>query len=169
MKNFPVIKDGKEYWVSRSVAVVGIVFCKINGEIHVLANRRGRGAADFQGLWNVPCGYVDYDETLKGAVRREVYEECGVDIPESKFNLAEYNDNPNENRQNISVRFIAVLDSKSDNISVGTGINNRGGEKNEVEAIQWIPIKEIDNLDWAFNHKDLISEKFKFYKECLLV
>ena len=167
MKNFPVIKDGKEYWVSRSVAVVGIVFCKINGEIHVLANRRGRGAADFQGLWNVPCGYLDYNETLTEAVKREVYEECGVNIPESVFCYAGYKDTPDENRQNVSFRFVAILDSRADNISVGTGINNRGGEKNEVEAIQWIPIKEIDNLDWAFNHKDLISEMLESYIECL--
>ena len=167
MKNFPVIKDGKEYWISRSVAVVGIVFCKMNGEIHVLANRRGKGAADFQGLWNVPCGYLDYGETLKEAVQREVYEECGVKIPESNFSYIGYKDTPDENRQNISIRFIAILDNRSDNISVGTGVNNRGGEKNEVEAIQWVPVKEIDNLDWAFNHKNLISEMLEFYKECL--
>ena len=80
MNNFPVIKDGKEYWVARNVAVVCFVFAPINGEWCVLANQRGKGTPDFQGLWNAPCGYLDYNETTKEAAKREVYEETGIQL-----------------------------------------------------------------------------------------
>lgn len=44
MKNFP-IKDvsGKEWWISRSIAVVGCIFTLLNGKWCVLANKRGEG------------------------------------------------------------------------------------------------------------------------------
>ena len=64
MKNFPVNVDGKEYWISRSNAVVGIVFKWENGQYHILANKRGKGCPDYVGKWNIPCGYVDYNESI---------------------------------------------------------------------------------------------------------
>ena len=85
MNNFSVIKDGKEYWVARNVAVVCFVFAPINGEWCVLANQRGKGTPDFQGLWNAPCGYLDYNETTKEAAKREVYEETGIQLKHAKF------------------------------------------------------------------------------------
>ena len=85
MNNFPITHEGKTYWVSRSMAVACFVFANINNEWRVLANQRGTGAADFNGLWNVPCGYLDFDETTKEAAMREVYEETGVKIPEPFF------------------------------------------------------------------------------------
>ena len=49
MKNFPVQVNGKEYWISRAMAVVGLVFCIDNGELFILAGKRGKGTPDFQG------------------------------------------------------------------------------------------------------------------------
>ena len=61
INNFPFMYRGKEYWYSRSVATTPFVFCKNeNNEYCVLANKRGIGTPDFQGLWNVPCGYLLY-------------------------------------------------------------------------------------------------------------
>ena len=44
MQNFPVKVEDKEYWISRSVAVVGFIFTKINNEYYVLGSQRGTGA-----------------------------------------------------------------------------------------------------------------------------
>ena len=87
MNNFPVTKDGKVYWIARNVAVACFVFTPINGEWCVLANQRGKGTPDFQGLWNCPCGYLDYDETTKEAAKREVYEEVGIKVDTDKLQL----------------------------------------------------------------------------------
>jgi UDPglucose 6-dehydrogenase len=37
----------------------------------------------FKGLWSLPGGYVEYGETVEDAARREVKEECGLDIQPS--------------------------------------------------------------------------------------
>ena len=95
MYNFPVIIDGIEYWVARNMAVACFVFAPINGEGCVLANQRGTGTPDFQGLWNCPCGYLDYDETTKEAAKREVYEETGIQLKHAKF--WSFEDSPSSN------------------------------------------------------------------------
>lgn len=45
MKNFSVKVNGKEYWISRSVAAVGFVFKKVNSNIYALVEQRGVGTA----------------------------------------------------------------------------------------------------------------------------
>jgi 8-oxo-dGTP diphosphatase len=162
MKNFPV-KDnnGKEWWISRSVCVVGLVFCECDGIHYVLANKRGKGTPDFQGYWNVPCGYLDYDETTEEAVIREIYEETGVSVPGGAVRFWRFNDSPKDDaRQNVSFRYVVLL--CSDNLPVAKITGE--GEKDEVDEIKWIPIDEITNYKWAFNHKDLIRQSFNdFY------
>ena len=39
MNNFPIIKDGKQYWVARNMAVACFVFAPINRVWCVLANQ----------------------------------------------------------------------------------------------------------------------------------
>lgn len=153
MNNFPVIKDGKEYWIARNVAVSCFVFTPINGKWCVLANQRGKGTPDFQGLWNVPCGYLDFDETTKQAAMREVFEETGVQLTHATF--WGFDDSPKANLQNVTFRFYSIITNPQP-VSVRT--EGRGGEKEEVSAISWIPISKIDTFEWAFNHGKLIKE-----------
>lgn len=110
MKNYPITIEtgehaGETVWVHRSIAVAGFIFCKINDEWCVLANQRGEGAPDFQGYWNCPCGYLDFDETLAEACSREIYEETGVKIEPSALYMCSVNDDPKDsNRQNVTMR-----------------------------------------------------------------
>lgn len=160
MKNFPIkAEDGKTYWISRSVAVTGIVVYVKDGEFYILANKRGKGTPDFQGYWNCPCGYLDFDETTKEACSREVYEETGIKVKPEDWKLVGLEDSPSQNRQNVTLRYIYfITDSQPKDISVGTNTEDRGGENNEVEAIAWINFKNIDNYEWAFNHKEIIND-----------
>ena len=57
------------------VGVAAIVF----DEGKVLLGRRSPGAT-YPGLWCIPCGYVEYDEDVYDAVRREMAEETGLTI-----------------------------------------------------------------------------------------
>ncbi|SDF49030.1 NUDIX hydrolase [Sporomusa acidovorans] len=57
------------------VGVAAILF--ENGEI--LLGRRA-ATASFPGLWCIPCGYVEYDEDIRAAVKREFLEETGLSI-----------------------------------------------------------------------------------------
>lgn len=153
--NFSFKYKGKTLWYSRSCAVASFIFAKDeNNEWCVLANQRGKGAADFQGLWNCPCGYLDWNETCAQAARREVFEETGVPIPPQYFTFAEIQDDPNANRQNVTMRFYAkITEHKVEHLNPKlTGL----GEENEVAERKWIPISQIGTYKWAFDHGNII-------------
>jgi len=160
MKNFSIIdnKTGREYWISRSVAVLGIVIgTDIYGVKYVLAEQRGIGTPDLEyvGKWCLPCGYLDFDETCKQAVAREVVEETGVDIPSESFELVEINDLPSsDKRQNITFRFKTELKGYISDFE----LTNRFSEVNEVMNVKWICILDINHYEWAFNHEEIIKK-----------
>ena len=59
--------------------------------------------------------------------------------------------------QNVTFRYYSIITNPQPNtISVST--EGRGGEKDEVGAISWIPINKIDNFQWAFNHNHLVKQ-----------
>lgn len=156
MNNFPIEKDGKTYWVSRSIAVIGLVLTKSNNKWYFLANKRGEGCPDFNGCWNIPCGYLDYNETAEEAVAREVFEECGIRFDPSQFTAFYINSDPREsNRQNVTIRYIAFVDQSYMHIKT----TDRFSEKNEVEEIRWIPLTDVDNYEWAFEHEKILKGK----------
>lgn len=37
------------------------------------------------------------------------------------------------------------------------------GEENEVKAIMWVKMSDLDNYQWAFNHRHLIEGIFHTY------
>ncbi len=165
MKNFPVKIEGKEYWISRSIAVVCMVLKRVNNRLYVLAEKRGKGAADNIGKLCMPCGYLDYDETLREACKREVFEETGIMLPSEDFKLITINSDPKENHQNVSARYYCLAPH-----FVEPDLSKAfGGEKDEVEDVMWIPVGNfeddnfvfipysIDDAEWAFNHKERIK------------
>jgi ADP-ribose pyrophosphatase YjhB (NUDIX family) len=160
-KNFPFKWHGKTLWYSRSVAVSIFTFCKNTlGEWCVLANQRGNGTPDYQGYWNCCCGYLDWNEDSIQAALRETKEETGVRIPKEKVKIVKVVSDPSENRQNVSIRHMAVLDSVT---SYWSDFSKKYMEKDEVSNIMWIPVSKIGEYKWAFNHDKIITELF--YRE----
>ena len=159
-ENFIVtsVEDNKKYWISRSPATSAFIFKYINDKLYVLTEIRGKGLQDFPGMRCVPCGYINWGETAPEACSREVFEETGLTINPDKWKLAGVNSNPNANRQNISIHYYILLDSnESENCSIS---DNRGGEKDEVDKLEWV---EVENLpeDFCFEHDKFISEYVK--------
>ena len=155
MKNFPVNIDGKEYWISRSVAVCGLVITNSNG-LKILISKRGIGCPDEIGKWCCPCGYIDYGETILEALWREIAEETNLFINCKQTNLVKIDDNPKSNKQNITFTYLTVSNEYKEQ-----SIYPKGMEENEVEDVRWIDLKELDNYDFAFNHKELIISIIK--------
>ena len=145
-------------WFSRSVASALFVFCKNgDGKWCVLASERGEDAADYQGYWNCPCGYLDFGETTAECAKRECFEETGVDIDLNDIYFARYEDSPTANRQNVTFHFYSMIQDKTTDEFTFSKKNNEG---NEVGKISWIPLEDIDKYKWAFNHNERINKIF---------
>jgi 8-oxo-dGTP pyrophosphatase MutT (NUDIX family) len=161
-KNFSIHYKGKTIWYSRSVAVVLFAFAKnADGEWCVLANKRGSGTPNFQGYWNAPCGYLDYNERGETAAVREALEETGISISADDITLLSTNTIPDEETQNVTFRYGILLDKKTNDLQFSKLLN----EKNEVDDIEWVPFERINNYVWAFNHLNLIIWAFRKLSE----
>lgn len=157
MKNFEFEHKGKKYWYSRSVAVLGIIVgVDENIKKHILANKRGKNTPDYQGCWCMPCGYIDFNESLEGALIREVFEETGVKLELNDFKLHSTDSIPEDDaRQNVTIRYI------SDCLNINKyKLTKAYSDVQEVDSVKWIPLDEIDNYEWAFNHLDLMKTIF---------
>ena len=154
MKNFAVKHKGKEYWISRSTAVVCFLYKKNDeNNVEFVIGKRGKGCPDNVGLWNLPCGYIDYNETIKEAASREMYEETGLNVPSAAWKIVSVNSNPKDNEnQTISFILLAEYSLKYGNLST------KHSEPNEVDELRWVDVEESETLDIAFNHEEIINK-----------
>lgn len=144
---------GKTLYSGRYTGVSAIIIAETSNGNYILANRRGKGTSDEKGLWNMPGGFLDGNESGIEGISREVAEECGIYIEPSKFKLIEVLTNPKRcNNCNVILRHLVILDKK-----IEIGKLQEGGEKDEVADVQWINLQEVDNYKWAWLHKQIID------------
>lgn len=153
--------DGRQIWASRSVTITACILLECEKRPYILVNQRGSGVPDFAGYWNLPCGYLDYDETTMEAAVREVWEECGVDslallqIATCDFFSQPWDvgSNPSGNRQNVTIHhgLFATVEQLP-------ALSNAHNEANETADIRWLPLSEVGTLEFAFNHRDRIAK-----------
>jgi len=159
-----VLPDGRTIFLSRSTAVVVCVICMVDGIPHVLMGERGE-AVDHSGKWCMPCGYLDWDETLDEAVVREVFEETGLDLTSIAHEKVKYYDkriphdvisSPQENRQNVANIFGIVFDGPLPKLDPAAAIASK-----EVVQAEWVKLSTIPTLEdvespiknmFAFSH-----------------
>ena len=140
--------DGtKGPWFSRSVACATAVLLNDSdsGRWYVLAGQRGTGTPDYQGYWNLPCGYLDYNLT------KEQLKPFGN------------SSSPYENRQNVCFFYVAILNDSMSNLPFSTA----DMEENEVSGLQWVPLENADDVMWAFGHDELIKKIMMKYSHLI--
>lgn len=179
MKNFQITdkETGKKYWISRSMAVHGILLVHdyVRNCVFLLIENRGPGCPDEIGKWANPTGYLDWDETLKEALYREVWEELGLDLKGLNvcdISLEGYFDDPTKENQNVTIRFQVDLDYSEiipllKNGTINSNTKSRGGEDDEVSGIDLLKIFPRTNLVdpglFAFNHGEIINGLIRKY------
>ena len=170
MRNFQITaqEDGKKYWISRSMATRSEVVVMDDDNIYLLINKRGEGTPDFQGCWNITCGYLEYDVTLEENATKELLEETSVYINPDKWELIGIESDPNRgNKQNVTVVFRTVISRLEYLTALGYGktFNDNGGEENEVSEVWLMPLtlENIESIEWAFNHKNIAKEIYNKY------
>ena len=160
-------KTGKIYWISRALAVTGVIMASDGNDLWFLLERRGPGCPDNVGKLCSVCGYLNWDETRIDAVLRETYEETGLRPELSQVLEFETIDDPRRDaKQNVVTRYLIAY--QYDELvrymkegTINTDTKSRGGESGEVSEFLLLSLSQIYNIDsddFAFGHKEMIFE-----------
>ncbi len=127
-----------------SVTVDVVIFTLENRELHVLLVKRSRWP--YAGYWAIPGGFVDMDETLEQAARRELEEETGVrDVYVEQ--LYTFGDPGRDPRMRvISVAYIALVRADAQRLRVS----------DESTDVRWFPISALPQ-PLAFDHDQVLA------------
>lgn len=99
--------------------------------------------------WALPGGFVDYKESLEDAVKREVKEETGLDITELR-QFHTYSDPDRDPRfHTIGTVFIVRAEGR-----------HKAGD--DAAGLKIVKLGEIENLDLAFDHKEIVRDYIKY-------
>jgi len=129
------------------VTVDAVVFRKNGSGTEVLLIKRGR--YPYEGMWALPGGFVDMEETLEDAIVRELEEETGLKGVEL-IQLHAYSEIHRDPRgRNISITFYGVADS------INTSVT--GGD--DAADARWFPVDILPAL--AFDHEKVIDLALK--------
>lgn len=132
------------------IAVDGLVVKEMGGKKCVLLVQRRN--PPFKGYWALPGGFVEYGETVEEAVKREVYEETGLETEVLKL-IGVYSDPNRDPRWHV--------------ISIAFLLKPVGGElKAGSDAVNAKFFCEIPE-EIAFDHKKIISDGLKIYSGLL--
>jgi 8-oxo-dGTP diphosphatase len=107
-----------------------------------------RGAEPFRGFWALPGGYVEWDETVENAVKREVAEELGLSVKSLKF-IGLYSDPKRHPKQCIDLAYVVETEGE-----IKTG--------DDAISYEWKSIQDLPEL--AFDHRKIIDD---YLKSCL--
>lgn len=120
----------------------------INNQVFILLIKRGN--EPFKESWALPGGFVDMDETLIDAAKRELSEETGItDVDLKQFYT--YGDlNRDPRGRTVSVVYYSFVNQDKANAVAG----------DDAADAYWFSIKNLPQL--AFDHKMIINELNNF-------
>lgn len=104
-----------------------------------------RGHPPFAGDWALPGGFVDEDEPLETAARRELFEETGLESPELR-QLGAFGD-PGRDPRGWTVT-IAFWTRIQGDMTLHAG--------DDASAAGWWPLDDLPPL--AFDHADIVRQ-----------
>ena len=133
------------------VTVDAVAVAPSGGGLCVLLIRRGH--EPFAGSWALPGGFVDPDEDLEQAARRELIEETGVSVSEMRQIGAFGEPDRDPRGRAISVAFLAVLDS---------ALAARAGD--DAAEARWFPIDRLPKK-LAFDHAAILAAGISLLEE----
>ena len=169
MRNFEFEHEGEKLWYSRSLAIALYLFTRdADGEMYVLANKRGSGCEYNKGVWNVPGGFIDFDETALECAERECFEETGVkvnltDVMKPNYvmsSLYELDTKPH-GRQTMVAVYTALAPFE---YVKNQKLTSEHSEEEEVEDVRWINVKDVTLYKWSYMQLKKICQILKYYE-----
>jgi 8-oxo-dGTP diphosphatase len=136
-----------------SVTVDVVVVASAGSRRNVLLVKRQN--PPFEGCWALPGGFVEPDEPLEDAARRELEEETGI-LPAHLEQLYTFGDPGRDPRGwTISVAYLAPLTEED----MPSGQPRAGSD---AEAVSWFPVDHLPPL--AFDHADILAHALRRLK-----
>lgn len=153
--------NGEELWISRSITVLAILVFIRDSQAYVPLNKRGPDLPSEVGKWCLAGGYLDYDETIGGAVMREVWEELGLDLGyfQSHHRLEGSLDQPSLvfseplRSQNVTMHYPLMVFLNSGCVLPKLAPQVSQGE---VTDVSWFAVEDVLTMELAFNHQDIL-------------
>ncbi len=128
-----------------ALTVDAIVFAKENGSTYILLIQRGN--EPFKNMWALPGGFIEMDETLENACKRELDEETGLKVEKmTQFRTFDAV-NRDPRHRTISVVFFAELHERK---------TVKGGD--DAARAEWFSISDLPEL--AFDHSQILNDFF---------
>lgn len=108
-----------------------------------------RAAPPYEGALALPGGFVEIDESLGAAARRELFEETGIDVAGvSMTQVGAYGQPDRDPRgRTVSVAYVAVLD---DRVEPAAG--------SDAASAAWQVIDDLEVADLAFDHAQILAD-----------
>ncbi|MBE9491462.1 MAG: NUDIX hydrolase [Bacteroidetes bacterium] len=125
-----------------AVTVDCIILSQSSDTFEVMLIKRDK--PPFEGNWALPGGFVDIDETLEEAVKRELSEETGL-TGISLFQLYTFGAVDRDPRhRTISIVYYGFVDRRNADPVAG----------DDARAVRWFNIKDLPPL--AFDHNEIL-------------
>lgn len=129
-----------------AVTVDAVIIRKNDVSDDILLIKRGR--EPFKDMWALPGGFIEIDEELDVAVKRELFEETGIIHHNLRqlFTVGTVGRDPRY--RTISVVYGGFFDGNNMSIKAG----------DDATAAVWFQVSSLPEL--AFDHKDVIKKAF---------
>jgi len=114
-----------------------------NGKPSVLLIQRRNDP--FKGNWALPGGFVDENEDLPDAARRELREETGLEIPALEQIGAFGKPGRDPRHHTVSVAFICRADKNTNAVAA-----------DDAQDARWFDLEDLPAL--AFDHDEIIAK-----------
>ena len=137
----------------------------MNYDGKILLQQRALNKKKNPGKWAKTGGHVDSGETCEESIKREVYEEIGLEVKDNEIENIEIFKSTNSNEHYFSYGYIFFTDSKEEDFKL---------QKEEVNAVKYFSIEEIeqirkaDNKNYTFCNwdEDGFNTQIKLLKKC---
>lgn len=123
----------------KGIDYIGVGVCAVisNEEGKFFLAKRGEEARNESGKWEFPGGSIEFGDTLKDSIIREMQEELGIEIAPSDQLSAIDHIIPDENQHWVAHAFMAKIVKGEPKIL----------EPEKCEEIGWFSITEMKNMD----------------------
>jgi 8-oxo-dGTP diphosphatase len=132
-----------------AVTVDVVCLRRVRRVLQILLIRRKHDP--FQGFWALPGGFVNIDEDLEPAARRELREETGLRVRALRQVQAFGKPDRDPRHRTISIAFLTRIGHNENSKKIRAA--------DDAADVQWFKADELPDL--AFDHREIIRRALK--------